>query len=275
MQHRHLQLIVIWAGLLNSFTRDIFTIFLKDWQKALVTGFEVNYVVWLALFLATRQLLHNSSRPANKYDYLFAITCLTLFIVPSALFCSLVVAGYTLIQTYQERNDKLALAGFSLLLLVCLKGPILVVIYKTMAYQLFAFDALMSGSLLNLFTAHTIEIVGNIIKASPTHNLIVILPCTSLSNIFLTIIAWTTVMRSTYPRWHKQDFIILSFLAIFVFLSNTLRIALMGLSPESYEFFHEGYGKDMYDVLLITITIGFIMLGRRWHARTYQLAPSH
>lgn len=268
MSKTRLQFIVILTGLLNSFAYVIYNSMMgenNDLVSLLGNAFGMTYLIPLAVLVAYLIVKKEASCLAKRKDVLIAIIALGLFIIPSSLLSAIVLSLYCFFYLWTATNTNQK-AAWSILLFASLKIPVLAILYKTVEFYIFNFDATLASHVSHAISGYGYA-VGNLIYGQGEHMVIVIRACMALDNMYLTGLTAWALLRFWYPKWQITDWFYIGGLAIAVYLSNVIRIGLMALTPELYEIIHAGYGKQLYDIVLVLITLGFLLLARRSYAQ--------
>jgi hypothetical protein len=140
-------------------------------------------------------------------------------------------------------------------------------VLSLLAPFLLALDATMAAGLLNLIQGGGAESVGNLVETAQGQPLAIMAGCSSLSHISYALLLWMTVVRASRPSWQWIDLTMALFLLIFVITVNIGRMALMGISRDSYLLLHSPVGLDVINTIIL---LG--ALATAW--RTLAFAPS-
>jgi len=267
VQRKTLHLIVALLGCVNLLSYEVISTTLsKGWSDVLMTTFGVSIVVWLAIVLASRLVLKSSVEPAGKIDYGLACIACLLYLIPSSFVASVAMGTYTLIQVFRRHASARATAGLLIFLIIAWRGPLINLLFSLFSKQLLTFDAILTTQVLNLFHMSA-DRVGNIINTAGQHVVIILRVCSPFTNISLAMLGWVAVTRTLFPVWQKIDLWVGLLLAVTIIVSNTIRISIMAVGIDYYHFMHTGYGKDIYEMVVLVITLLFILWTRKLHAR--------
>lgn len=200
----------------------------------------ISAVIWLAMYAAMKIGFEDSPSKLNRKDLLALGTIAFLACVPVlyAAKAGLLLCGLYLFIT-SARGD----AGRRVsLLLLALTGPLIWgrLLLHIFSGPILAIDAAVVGSLIGT------PAQGNIIHAVEGQRFFIAEGCSSLHNMSLAIVLWTTAAVLFHVRIDRRFMLVGLGMIIWMFVVNVGRIALIGLSPEHYYFFHEGTGAALF-----------------------------
>ena len=237
-------------GILNTLVALIFPAIHSEhvWQ-ALAHG--VNIVVVSATAVGVYLLRQSTGAAMTRWDWIVAIVVVFLLLVPHHAASWVAVSGLALYAMVRDRRSATAVASASVFLAIAASsfwGPVLV---QAFGSTLLALDAALAVAWLDAFGHGAVERVGNVIVASDQTRLVVLGGCASLPNLLYGLLCWTAITRLMRPTWHPDDVLALLAVAGLVLAANTLRLALVALSADTYEWVHSPVGDNIFNVSLL------------------------
>jgi hypothetical protein len=125
--------------------------------------------------------------------------------------------------------------------------------FKVLASPVVAAEASILGALLN-FIGFNVQVIGNVVQITPQHSLILLAGCSALSDLGVILLGWTAVFMLVRPGI-QVPFWRLAVVGGATVVLNLLRLILMSLNQEWYDFVHNGLGASFYDALLCALVI--------------------
>jgi hypothetical protein len=105
---------------------------------------------------------------------------------------------------------------------------------------------------------------GNLVRFVDDSGALAILPyCSSLHNVSLALLAWVGMNQWTARRGSVQDLQWCALACLSVVSVNVTRMSLMGLSESHYKAIHSFWGNAITNLLILSLIIGFCLLGVR------------
>lgn len=268
MSRLNLFSLVFAFGLINAMIRPIRAHVLEfGFIDSLIGGFGISFIVWFAVYCSFDLLRKCSSQEATRNDWVVAFAAMILFAIPSAFISWIVLsffAAYCGFFVYQSgtigRNAAL------IMLAVALRVPVSDICLKLSADALLQFDAMATLSLLQLIESEAVR-QGNIVIGSGGHELLIMTGCASFTNISLALLLWFTVVRTQVMRWRSALTFTIIPLTVLVMGINITRLAMMARSQEEYFFYHDGFGADLVNALILLVALGMALLSIHFEKR--------
>jgi hypothetical protein len=129
------------------------------------------------------------------------------------------------------------------IILLGLTGPLVWgrVLLEAFAAPLLSLDAHLVGTVIGT------PVHGNIVRfANSPHSFLIGTPCSSLHNISMALVLWTTAAALFLVRFDGRYIRCGLAMAAFMFALNIMRLSLIGLFPQSFTFLHDGAGADLF-----------------------------
>ena len=224
--------------------------------EALLDKSAIYYLGWYA----TLQLLleDRSEAAATKSDVAFALAITLFNFLPaySVPWISVTATGAYILATSGENTRQNASAAVLLALAFNgLWGPKL---FDFFAIYLLRADAALVGAALSA-TQPGMGWDDTIVGTHDGHRVLIFGPCSSFHNISLGLLCWVAISRLVHQVWRWQDLMIGLVVCIAVVLLNGTRLYLMALAPESFGYWHDGFGETIF-TWVTTFTILLISL---------------
>lgn len=201
----------------------------------------VSAVMWVAMYVALKVGCEDESPAPAHIDIIVvaAVVALSFLPVSYAAQLGLLLCAIYLLVTSTAGS---AARGVSVLLLA-LTGPLLWgrILLHVLAAPLLSLDAhLVALTIGTKVQGNTVQFAGG---ATP---FLIAGPCSSLHNMSLAIVLWSTAgvlfrvrLDTRFAAWGLA-------MAAWMFLVNVARLAAIGLYPADFHFLHEGLGADLF-----------------------------
>lgn len=201
----------------------------------------VSAVMWVAMYVALKVGCEDESPAPAHMDIIVVAGVVALSFLPVSYAAQL---GLLLCATYLllTSTPGSAARGVSVLLLA-LTGPLLWgrILLHVLAAPLLSLDAhLVALTIGTKVDGNTVQFAGS---ATP---FLIAGPCSSLHNMSLAIVLWSTAavlfrvrLDARFAAWGLA-------MAAWMFLVNVARLAAIGLYPADFHFLHEGVGADLF-----------------------------
>ena len=215
------------------------------WQSpigALLNLGGISAVMWTAMLVAWK-IGGEADRPLRgALDKAVLAIVILLSFVPISyaaqaglLFC----ACYLFMTAGREGNAERR----SAIVLLALTGPL---IWGRLLLRLFektilSLDAFLVGSAIGT------RVDGNVVRfADGSGRMVIGDPCSSVHNISLAIVLWTTAAMLFRIRIDRQYVMVGIAMAASMFALNVVRLSALGLFRAHFEFLHHGEGAMMF-----------------------------
>lgn len=201
----------------------------------------VSAVVWFAMYAALTIGFEAPVGRLRRGDALVLSAILVLAVVPLlyAAKAALLLAALHLFFTPQPGHSDRRVAC----VLLALTGPLIWgrLILLALASPLLSLDAHIVGRLIGSpVDGNTVQFSGSRIQ------FLVGTGCSSLHNMSLAIVLWTTAIALFNLRLSWRLLVIGVAMVLWMFVLNILRLASIGLFPARFVFLHEGAGAELF-----------------------------
>lgn len=221
---------------------------LDEWLGAkpgLLQAFTTKSVFYyLGWYVVVSRLRASDAVAATPVDIGFGLFVALLNMAPPHLgvwMAGTVTGLYLIVAHRQDRNLPAAGAVLIALAFNTYWGPKL---FDFLADPLLRADASIVGTLLSL-TQPDMGWKGTIIGNLQGHSVLVFAPCSSFHNISLGLLCWVAVTKLFRVAWVRGDLAIGLLVCLSVVVLNTIRLYLMALSLENYQYWHFGWGNEI------------------------------
>ncbi len=221
------------------------------------------YLGWYVVF----RLLAGTpaETPASRLDLTVGFAVCLMNFMPGKMSAGIpvtILAAYLLATSAGDEKIKAAAAVLLGLALNGLWGPKILDLF---AYYLVRIDAALVGAALML-TKSDIVWNDNIVGMANGHSIIIYASCSSLHNISLGLLCWVSIKSLVRSYWLRTDIWIGLLVCAVVVLLNVGRLCLTALSPEQYDYWHGGFGEQIF-VWVTTLTVLSISLWGAYRVR--------
>ena len=245
-------------GLANGLVaRGFSTAHYDNWAGVLLS-LDVNVIVLFACFAGLSAIFYDSREQIRRTDLAVVPVFLVFTAIPIFALSWVAVTGLSL-YILLFANGSAALKRGAVILLA-LTVPML---WSRLLFQLFAkiildIDAWLVASLMGT------DRVGNMVGFADASGYMVVLPaCSSLANMSLAFLCWVSITQWVEHRRSAWDILWSLLVCISVIAVNVTRISLMGLSHRHYDMIHGDLGDMVANFIMLTLMIGFSVLGVR------------
>jgi hypothetical protein len=212
---------------------------------------------WFAVF---HLLVHETDRTqASERDFL-TVGALCLLHVLSTDKMGWVVA--TLAATYVRHTTmpgchmRAAAVVLMAISAQALWGPILFHLFS--AYLLHA-DAALVGTALD-WTQTGFTWNGRVIERGD-HGIEIFSPCSSFHNVSLAVLCWVTITKLRRQQWIATDFLFGAAACVLMVGMNAARMYRMAFDINSYQYWHEGTGAEIFVAASSTMIVLICLWG--------------
>jgi exosortase/archaeosortase family protein len=222
-------------------------------------------MAWLAIF----RLLSLSDRTeaAEIWDVLIALALCLPLLLPTARTIKVLALGAAIFLYLRGRSDpKLRAAGVVLAALTVQQywGHI---VFDMFALPLLRAETAVVGTLMHALRPGMVW-HGNIITGPSGFGIILYSGCSSFHNLSLAMLCWLTVSRVRNQDWRRSDFLTGLAIGAAMIACNVVRLCLMAWGPDSYEYWHNGPGAQIFAVGASVMVLVLSLYGSRPAART-------
>lgn len=201
----------------------------------------ISGVIWFALYAALAIGLNSRDSALRSRDGVVLILAVVFSIVPFATAAKVALelcALYLLVTSRGDDSSKRVA-----IILLGLTGPLVWgrLLLETFAMPLLSLDARLVG------TAIGSPVHGNIVQfANSQKQFLIGMPCSSVHNISLAIVLWTTAAALFRVRFDARFVGCGLAMIVLMFGLNILRLSFIGRFPASFVFLHDGFGADLF-----------------------------
>jgi len=248
------------AGVLAALNAHVDHILMDlTWQSpvdALLNLGGVSAVMWAAMLVAWK-IGGESDRPLREpLDHaVLAIVILLSFVpISYAAQAGLLLCACYLLVTARRQDDP---ERRSAIVLLSLTGPLIWgrLLLRVFERPILALDAYLTGAAIGS------KVDGNIVRFADGSGVMVIGdPCSSVHNISIAIVLWTTAAMLFKIRIDRQYMMVGIAMAASMFALNVVRLSMIGLFPSHFEFLHVGEGATLFawsGLIVASLIAGF------------------
>ena len=208
---------------------------------ALLTLGGISAVMWFAMYAGLKIGFEADGGPISQRDMavLAAVVLLALLPVSLAAHAGLLLCAAYLLATSRPGGS----AGRVGFVLLALTGPLIWgrILLRLFAAPLLNFDAHVVASIIGT------PVDGNTVQfANSTKQFLVGAPCSSVHNISLAVVLWTTAAVLFRVKPDARYIGCGIAMVALMFTLNIARLSAIGLFPGSFEFLHIGAGAEMF-----------------------------
>jgi exosortase/archaeosortase family protein len=201
----------------------------------------ISAIIWFALYAALKIGMEREPGQISGRDGAIAIAVGFLCFLPFyfAAKVGLLLAGIYLFMTSRKQSPSRRVA----IILLGLTGPLVWgrVILNLFAGPILALDAHIVGSVIGS------DVHGNVVRFIGTDtSFFIASPCSSVHNISIAIVLWTTAAALFRIRLDRAYLGIGIAMVTFMFALNIARLAAIGLYPDAFQFLHAGGGAALF-----------------------------
>jgi hypothetical protein len=227
------------------------------WADALSNTFEISAIVWLSCIAGISITLRARTGEVRSPDVAVGAGFLFLVILPIGPLSWLAVTALCL-YIQATTNDPSLRRGAVILFATTVPMLWSRILFHFFANAILQVDASLIGWLLG--TQRT----GNLVEFADGSGLLVILPpCSSLANVSLAFLCWVTVSQFVCHKKSAYDILWCLLACGSVVAVNVTRMSLMGLNLLNYDGIHNRWGDAVVNTIILSLTIGFCVLGVR------------
>lgn len=201
----------------------------------------ISAVIWAAM-LAAWTIGSEDDRPlggALDYAVLGAVTLLSFIPLSYAALAGVLLCGCYLFATAGQSDPERR----SALVLLALTGPL---IWGRLVLHLFkapilSLDAHIVGAVIGS------KVDGNVVRfAGSSTRFLIGGGCSSVHNMSLAIVLWTTVAMLLKIRIDRGYLLTGLSMVAFMFALNVARLSTIGMFPDQFQFLHVGEGAALF-----------------------------
>jgi exosortase/archaeosortase family protein len=249
--------LLLAVAIVNSVAPRISSALASGYEAALVTLLGVNAVIWFALYAIVRIALDDRSaaplRRADKYVAAALLLC-ALFPVMAAAAIALFLVSLYLLRTSAPGTAlrKQALIGLAA------SGPLLwgPACISLLGPEISRLEALIIGAGTGLPTD------GNVFRSfDGSTSFIVAGSCSALANVSIAVLLLVVLAQLLDIPLTRRLVPVALAAIVATILTNTARLAALGLWPEHFHYLHEGGGRQLASWASLIVTGAVIGIG--------------
>lgn len=227
----------------------------------LLSGAGVGLVIWIITIWSLVTLCRtNISTSFTRIDgTLFTVVALML-LVPSATLAWFACAILALWGYYRTPGNPVARSVLLIFIAMAARSPITTLLLSTSAQTFLHIDTWLVTAVLAPTSIEVLQ-VGNIIIGEDGHKLAVMTGCSSFTNVSIGLLVWFAISQATEHRISSRAALAGCAVTVAIIAINAGRLGLMAINEELYVFFHDEYGKDLFELLLAAATLTLTFYG--------------
>lgn len=192
--------------------------------------------------------LNVAARPLHAVLLLPAVLG-TIGISGNAAWTGLAISAAAFLVASPWPNDSRG--GLWIILLGALHAPGTSLLGQVIGGSLLALDQLVTVSVLSLFD--TVEpLRGNVILKTGGEAIVLVWECGVFKNITLVVLLWLTMLQLLIGPSNRVPLADAMLLVAFCIALNTVRLLLMAVDTDWFDFMHQGPGAYTFRLLLLT-----------------------
>jgi exosortase/archaeosortase family protein len=207
-----------------------------------ITGLAgISAVIWIAMYAAMKVGFEDASRRLDIRDGIVLAAVLALSLIPISLAAkaALLICAVYLFATSRRGDSSHRVS----LILLALTGPLIWgrILLHVFEAPILGFDARLVGGIIGS------NVNGNIVRfADGNTSFLIGGPCSSVHNMSLAIVLWTTAAVVFRIRIDRRFVGIGAAMVGWMFALNIARLASIGLFPNRFDLLHEGLGATLF-----------------------------
>jgi hypothetical protein len=237
--------LILFANQLVDSVRDLRSASVGELISDLCVVGVFQYMAWYAIF----RLLgaSNAVEPARRRDVLIITTVCLLVFLPTSRMIWVAAAGVAVYLLIWSRGDPSMRAAGIVLAALSVQEFWGHILFQLVAMPLLRAETAVVGTMLQLTRVGTVW-YDNVITMANGHGIILYPYCSSFHNVSLALLCWVTLTKLRYLNWRGHDFVVAGLAVGAMILLNTARLYLMALDIDSYHFWHDGAGFEIFEV---------------------------
>ena len=246
------------VGFASGFTyRIVHSIGEIGWADALFRTFGISVIVLAACVAGISLLLRDCARGIHPFEIALGGGFIFLVILPIG---PLSWVAVTVLSLYIISSTDVATSRRGALVLLATTVPLL---WGHMLLQFFANYILAADASLVSWLLGTHQ-AGNLVEfADKSGQLVILPPCSSLSNVSLAFLCWVTLSQIVSHQKSATDVFWCLFACAAVVAANVSRMTILGLSDWHYATFHSQSGDAVANTIILALIVGICALGVR------------
>jgi exosortase/archaeosortase family protein len=203
------------------------------------------YMAWFAVF----SLIFKSDPTIKscRADFVVGvILCLFVFL-PVSHFIWMAATGaavYWYLSSPDDLNLRSAAIVLGALSVQELWGHIL---FRLLENPLLHAETAVVGSLLEVVRTGTVW-HGNVVTGPDGYGIAIYEACSAFHNLSLAMLCWVTISNLQQRSWDIREFSLGALIGTVMILENVLRLCSMAWDIDSYHYWHDGAGSEVFAV---------------------------
>ena len=216
-------------------------------------------LAWIAIF---RLLASADPGPvAQLKDFLISVAlCCLIFLSPRMIWVT--ALGIAIYGWVNDGGDSKLRATATVLAALSVQE-----FWGKLVFKLFALPLLRAETAVVGTTLHAIRPgmmwKDNVITAPDGHGIVVYDLCSSFHNLSVAALCWVTVRSQQDRKWQARDFVTGGVVCLTMVLFNVMRLCLMAWSADLYQYWHNGFGVQIFTVGASTAILLISLYGSR------------
>jgi exosortase/archaeosortase family protein len=201
----------------------------------------ISAVIWFAMYAALKIGLQGEGEPLRKADVPVLLAILASCFIPVTVAARagvLLCALYFFATTRSDAPDRRVALVLLALTGTLVWGPLILTL---LAAPILSLDAHITGWIIGS------PVTANMVQFAGTDRIyIVAIACSSIHNISLAIVLWCTAVALFDLKVDRRLLLICAGMIALMFALNIVRLSLMGLFPDRFDFLHAGAGGLLF-----------------------------
>jgi len=235
----------------------VFVIFFFDAYPNIVGGHTALGVFEFFGTAASLYLL-SKGRPDNAL-LLDWLGCAAAIFAACIGFAGASISLFALYLVFRDRDDLNTRAAGTVAAAVAVQAVWAPLIFSKISFLLLQIDAGVVGWLISQFVPGA-SWSGTVVYAPSGHNVAIFAACASFHNLSLASLCWVTLTMLHRPYWVKSDLYVGLVGMLVQFGFNVWRLVFVCLSLPMYEFWHEGFGINIFSAVATACAIIFVQI---------------
>jgi hypothetical protein len=237
----------------------IYSVNQLGWANALLRGFEISAIVFIACAAGVLFILRDSADEIRPVDLIVGAGSLVLVILPIGAMSWLALTAISVHMLLFTNATSSSRRGAVILLATTVPMLWSRLLFECFPNFILEIEASLVGWVMGT------DRVGNMVRfADGSGNLAIFPACSSLANMSLAFLCWVTISRCLRPRWSPRDTLWCLLIIISVAAANVARLSLMGLSGWHYQAIHSNQWAEIVTNTIISgLVVGISLLGVR------------
>lgn len=228
------------------------------WADAVLNGFEISAIVFIACAAGVSFTLRDSTDEIRPVDFIVGAGSLVFIILPIGAMSWLALTTLSVYMLLLTDATSLRRRGAMILLAITVPMLWSRLLFECFSKFILEIDASLVGWVMGT------DRVGNMVRfADGSGNLAIYPACSSLANMSLAFLCWVTISQWAGHRWAPRDILWCSLIVSSVVAVNVTRLSLMGLSDWHYQTIHNQWGEILINAIISSLVVGVSVLGVR------------